>query len=66
MRAAPILIPCEGSGSAGHEHHVSLVAVGVVASSWMCPMCGAMLSVSPIPEHDRQDVLAMIERGDFG
>lgn len=66
MSGGPIPVRCEGSGASGHEHHPRLVTHGTVASEWMCPMCGGMFLVSPIPEHDRDDILARIDRGDFG
>jgi hypothetical protein len=46
----PILIRCEGSGSAN--------------PGW-CPMCATVFAADPIPEHARLDVLAMLDRGDF-
>jgi hypothetical protein len=54
----PILIRCEGSGwppATGSE------AVG------MCQMCGQIRQLAgySLPEHTRQDILAMVERGDF-
>jgi hypothetical protein len=46
----PILIRCEGSG----------------AESSYCQMCASAPSVNGvIVDHDRLDVLAMLERGDF-
>lgn len=38
----------------------------------MCPMCGQFVpiplghDINVMPPHERDDVLAMIERGDFG
>ncbi|HRA86083.1 MAG TPA: hypothetical protein PLT40_17240 [Ilumatobacteraceae bacterium] len=60
MTAAPIWIECEGTGSAG--------------SYGYCPMCGATGDRLPITQadgfllidtHQRRDILAMIDRGDF-
>lgn len=47
----PILIRCEGSG----------------AKSEYCPMCASATTdeTGDIVEHDRLDILAMIDRGDF-
>jgi hypothetical protein len=61
----PILKPCEGSGHPGHLHSDD-------SSLAMCAMCGQVMpyeydaaSDGVMPEHQRQDLLAMIERGDF-
>ena len=51
----PILILCEGSNSLVHY-------------GGMCKMCGRYPSLDECGraiEHDRPDVLAMIDRGDF-
>lgn len=60
---APIVVPCEGSSLVGH-----IVPTGV-----LCQMCGNVWPQFPVPsmfdkvpEHDRLDILAMLERGDFG
>mgnify|MGYP003622941108 CR=1 FL=1 len=63
MSGTPILIPCEGASAPGHEMLNGFV---------MCPMCGRVLVgrhaegyglvVGP---HERDDVLARIDRGDF-
>lgn len=51
--AEPIIIPCEGSGAVSPHH--------------LCPMCGQPYPQGePIPDHTRQDILAMLGRGDFG
>jgi hypothetical protein len=52
----PIMVRCVGSGAEGHD-----VAAGCL---FICPMCGQDFDDSPLPAHDRQDILAMIERGD--
>ena len=54
----PILIPCEGSRAEGHD----------VPGGLMCRMCGLVLpfNLEVMPDHQRDDVLARIERGDFG
>lgn len=54
-----IRVHCEGSGAAGHRWH----------DGRMCPMCGRTPGVDDtgaIVDHDRADILAMIDRGDFG
>jgi hypothetical protein len=51
----PIMIPCEGSYQPTHFN-----------LNGMCKMCGAQTGASPAPPHYREDILAMIERGDFG
>ncbi len=60
---APIIVPCEGSNGVGHPMHPGV----------MCQMCGNVWPQFPIPgmynqvpAHDRLDILAMLERGDFG
>lgn len=61
LHPAHILVPCEGSGA---------------RNSGYCPMCGrgtfgaGALPVEPdneevIAAHDRLDIIAMIDRGDF-
>jgi hypothetical protein len=47
----PIFIRCEGAGA---------------ESQGWCPMCAIYVPRGlTIPDHDRLDVLAMIDRGDF-
>lgn len=53
----PIVIRCEGSGGDG---------VRDLFGSIMCRMCGVPFDVRPVPDHDRKDIIAMVERGDFG
>lgn len=51
----PILIPCEGSGTTSPHH--------------LCPMCGDPTVVGEggaVAEHQRDDIIARIGRGDFG
>lgn len=58
----PILIHCEGSGVRGHE-------VICPSSHAMCVMCGRIKPMDEhgkVVEHDRDDILARINRGDFG
>lgn len=57
----PILIPCEGAGCppAG----VNSVGNGI------CAMCGnlvVLLDNGTAPVHQRDDIIARINRGDFG
>lgn len=60
MTPEPILVDCVGSGARGHW----------LGNSVMCPMCGGQFrptdNVMTVPDHQRDDVLAMIDRGDFG
>ena len=63
----PIRIPCEGSNRIGHAY----LGTSKVA---LCKMCGELRPAHRRPEfyalvvdeHDRDDILAMIERGDYG
>jgi hypothetical protein len=59
----PIVVPCEGSSLVGH----------VMPTGVMCQMCGIVWPQFPVPsmfdkvpQHDRLDIVAMVERGDFG
>lgn len=60
MTVDPILVRCEGSTHATHN---------VVGSSHlgMCRMCGELVVADEgvARPHNRQDILAMIDRGDF-
>jgi hypothetical protein len=52
----PIWIPCEGSGYPGCLFR-------------MCAMCGGAFDEDAqgrIVAHERQDIIAMVARGDFG
>lgn len=61
----PILIPCEGSGcppAAGPFGHP-------FGQSGMCSMCGQSVECGDddrAVEHQRDDILARLRRGDFG
>ncbi len=52
MTPEPIVIDCEGSG--------------VPTSHHLCTMCGWVVPNPPeVPPHQRNDLIAMLERGDF-
>lgn len=54
-----IMIPCEGSRC--------YTAGG--GKSNICAMCGQPVEVDGVglvPDHERQDIIAMVKRGDFG
>jgi hypothetical protein len=57
----PILVPCEGGSHPGH-----LACDGEA----MCSMCGEWVPLGAdgevVSDHDRWDLLAMLDRGDFG
>jgi hypothetical protein len=60
MSADPIIVRCEGSGCPTHQHGHAL---------GLCSMCGHLVVTEDDGRaygHDRQDVLAMLRRGDFG
>lgn len=55
-----ITIPCEGNGQ--HVHTFGWVRSGI------CPMCGQIVacdSYNRALDHERIDIIAHIERGDF-
>jgi hypothetical protein len=57
----PIMVPCEGGGCPTHPS--GLAGFGV------CSMCGELvptIASRTARPHERVDVLAMIDRGDFG
>jgi hypothetical protein len=63
-----LTVHCDGSNLVGHATwRGDLYGVGV-----MCQLCGQWFPSSPsdafdkAPDHRRPDILAMIERGDFG
>ena len=62
MKRDPIVIDCEGSHARGiaKDHR----------GEQMCPMCGRFYpgwdGTDELPGHYRHDLIAMIERGDFG
>lgn len=75
MSVEPIRIPCEGSGCPGHGVGLSpgaLPGQGAVSLT-TCAMCGRAVEAYwrndgrwvALP-HQRDDVLAMLDRGDFG
>lgn len=56
----PIRVLCEGRGFRGNNP-------GRIGAS--CAMCGQWMPLTAegvMPDHERDDVLAMIDRGDFG
>lgn len=73
-KGEPILVPCEGSGAVAHiwEFLLGGEAIGI------CAMCGGRAIVTyelatvsrpagyVMPDHQRDDILARLERGDFG
>ena len=62
-KGAPILIRCEGSGC----EPCTGVGNGTDAMG-MCAMCGQwrLLVGYVMPEHARDDIIARLQRGDFG
>lgn len=58
-KGTPILISCEGSG--GPVHGTSLLF-------GTCRMCGRFVAATDgnAHGHERDDIIARIERGDFG
>ena len=57
---AVIRIPCEGSGCPTHYP---------VMNAGVCSMCGVTVTCRDDGRawpHDRNDILAMLDRGDFG
>jgi hypothetical protein len=58
---APILVACEGSRCVAHYPR---------GGTGICPMCGERVALDDAEvgtlNHDRWDLLAMIERGDYG
>lgn len=63
MVTDPIMIPCEGAKSQGNV--LGPRDDGLLLLS--CAMCGStFLTMSTfVPSHKRQDILAMLDRGDF-
>lgn len=61
-KGEPILIPCEGSMQKGHLVFAQSEELA------MCAMCGKVLPTTStlVPEHTRDDILARLQRGDFG
>jgi len=67
--SGPILIPCEGSGAPGNAIIAYVRGDGSRREVRSCQMCGSSFIVitgSGIPEHDRDDVISRLKRGDFG
>lgn len=70
----PIRIPCEGSDCIGHGEGCRFGAkvLDPPVPVTMCVMCGQHVDAEITPggfralAHDRDDVLAMIARGDYG
>lgn len=63
MTAEPIMRECEGGGSRAHPLTLAGLAI--------CSMCGEVVATAGGAEpravpHERVDVLAMLDRGDFG
>jgi hypothetical protein len=62
-RHGPILVPCEGSGCPPAGAGTRYEPFG------MCSMCGAQdveIIDGLVAPHERDDILARLERGDFG
>lgn len=59
----PLRVPCEGSGCS-----VARWTITRVDDMGLCTMCGELVPTINYRavQHDRNDVLAMLERGDFG
>ncbi len=63
-KPAPILIDCEGGGYSGHR--IASVELG---EQLLCSMCGKRFDdggTNKVPDHQREDVLTMLARGDYG
>ena len=57
---SPLRIPCEGSDGEVHR---------LAANAGVCAMCGSLVTCDDeglAIVHERNDVLGMIDRGDFG
>lgn len=66
MQRPPIRIRCEGSGHPTHAIGAPLLAGA--PSGTICTMCGSPVAVDRYgiaSAHQRDDILAMIDRGDF-
>jgi hypothetical protein len=58
----PILVRCEGSGCPPCARELE-------RNQGLCSCCGEVVACDQLgrcEEHQRQDLLAMLERGDFG
>ena len=68
--SAPILIDCEGAGCPTHRkigHR--LLAASEAGHHGICAMCGRIVEVDVVGkavDHQREDIVAMLARGDFG
>ena len=69
--ADPILVPCEGGGCPPIRMTIDPATfstnAGIIVG--LCSMCGTWHPIGDgnvIDEHQRDDVLARIHRGDFG
>lgn len=66
MTMVPIMRACEGSNLVGHAFYAPTIGTVVI-----CQMCGGHFESmidghDQVPLHDRKDIIAMVERGDFG
>ena len=59
-KGEPIMIRCEGSGSLAN------IPKGGLGYCQMCGRVSALLPGDTMPEHQRDDIIARINRGDFG
>ena len=60
----PITVPCRGSW-----HRATKIVVTDYGQAAICPDCGervAIVDKKRCAHHDRDDILAMITRGDYG
>ena len=58
----PLRVRCEGSG-------VPPVAKELTTNQGLCGACGEVVPIDQLgrcADHDRDDLLAMLQRGDFG
>jgi hypothetical protein len=62
MNGEPILIRCEGSGCPP-----AAMLIGLSFGTGICAMCGEQWSVvaGTILDHQRDDIIARLNRGDF-
>ena len=59
MKGEPILIACEGGHQQPAQH---------LGHYGMCAMCGRIYPIDSagyVVRHDRDDIIARVERGDF-
>jgi hypothetical protein len=67
----PIRVVCEGAGCSPIRTTIDPATFSYTGGIYvgLCSMCGQWIVVTDegmVGEHRRDDVLAMIERGDFG